>query len=338
MTIADSARAADAPAAPRMYKGAVSTTDGRSVGDRQKTAQRLLRSTADRSYDGELDIDWDAPIVDGAPWVPEHRITLNGTPEWDRLTDEQKRTLNVHEAVAILSYGIFAEVGLSMNLMRSVLRNPALVDDHIRYALAEVAEETRHSTMFGRLINKTGLRPYRQPKPMMKALRLIGFLPMGPSAYAGTLLIEEVLDRLQREGMMDPELQPHFRQLMKIHILEEARHITYAREELVRSIAERGRLSNAAHRFTFALALNFVQEAIISPHVYKSVGLRPARGLLAARRSTMHQDTIQFMCGPLLEFLHEAGMVQGAVTTKLYRLSGAMPDELRAKVDADRRR
>ncbi len=322
--------------APHLYKGAVSTTETRTVGDRQKTARRLLRSTADRSYDGELDIDWDAQIVEGAPWVPYHRVTLHGSKHWDRLTDEQRQTLSMHEAVAVLSYGIFAEVGLSTNLMRSVLHNPALVDDHIRYALAEVAEETRHSTMFGRLINKTGLRPYRQPKPVMKALRLIGFIPMGPATYAGTLLIEEVLDRLQREGMMDPEVQPHFRQLMKIHVLEEARHITYAREELVRSIQARGRASNAANRVAFAVMLNFVQEAIIHPAVYKSVGMNPVHGMIAARRSPKYRETARFMTGPLLEFLYDAGMIRGAVTTRLYRMSGALPPELLARVKADR--
>ncbi|GAB10087.1 hypothetical protein GOARA_051_00310 [Gordonia araii NBRC 100433] len=336
MTITDPAsskRSSDDPG-PRFYKGAIAATDTLSVGDRQKTAQRLLRSTADRSYDGELDIDWDEPLAEGAPWVPEHRVTLHGTKYWDRLTDEQKATLNKHEAVAVLSYGIFAEVGLSTNLMRSLLRNPGLVDDHIRYALAEVAEESRHSTMFGRLIDKSGVAPYRQPKRLVKGLRLIGFFPMGPSAYAGTLLIEEVLDRLQREGMMDETLQPHFRQLMKIHILEEARHITYAREELVRSVRARGRASNAAHRFAFALMLNFVQEAIINPKVYRSVGLRPLRGMIAARRSPQYKQNAQFMSGPLLEFLYEAGMIKGAFTTRLYKLSRAMPPELAAKVEA----
>ncbi|MFT3901123.1 MAG: diiron oxygenase [Gordonia sp. (in: high G+C Gram-positive bacteria)] len=340
MTVVDSTAteaARDPSGGPRLYKGAVSTTSV-DVGDRQKTAQRLLRSTADRSYDGELDIDWDAPIVEGAPWIPIHRLTLRGTEHWDKLTDEQKRLLTMYEAVAVLSYGIFAEVALSTNLMRGVLRNPGFVDDHTRYALAEVAEETRHSTMFGRLINKTGLKPYKQPKAVLKFFRFVGFVPMGPAIYAGTLLIEEVLDRLQREGMMDETLQPHFRQLMKIHILEEARHITYAREELVRSIQARGRMSNAAHRVAFALMVNFVQEQIIDPRVYRSVGLSPLRGMIDARRSPQFKETGQFMAGPLLEFLYDAGMIKGPVTTRLYKLSGALPPDLRAKVDADRRR
>ena len=89
-----------------------------------------------------------------------------------------------------------------MNLMRSILENHVMVDDHCRYALAEVGEETRHSTMFSRLVNKSGVAPYTYPRPFLKALRLVGFLPIGPSSYAGTLLIEEVLDRLQREGQL----------------------------------------------------------------------------------------------------------------------------------------
>ncbi|GAA14907.1 AurF N-oxygenase family protein [Gordonia alkanivorans] len=321
---------------PRVYKAAVSTTDTINVGDRQKTAQRLLRSTADRSYDGELDIDWDAPIVPGKPWLPEHRVSLYGTELWDRMTDEERLTLNMHEAVAILSYGIFAEVGLSTNLLRGVFANPDLIDDHMRYALAEVAEETRHSTMFGRIINLTGVEPYKRPKALIKMLRMLGFVPLGPSMYAGTLLIEEVLDRLQREGMMDPDIQPHFRQMMKIHILEEARHITYAREELVRSIEARGRLANAYHRGVFALMVNALLPALIHPGVYRSVGIHPLRGMIAARRSARYRENAVFMCGPLLTFLYDAGMVRGAITTRLYKLSKTLPDELLEKVAADR--
>lgn len=90
----------------------------KTVGDRNRTAQRLLRSTAERSYDGEVDIDWDAPLDPEKQWIPEHRQSLYGTGLWDKLTQEQRDELGKHELVSVLSFGIYAEAGLSTMLLR----------------------------------------------------------------------------------------------------------------------------------------------------------------------------------------------------------------------------
>lgn len=312
------------------------TTHGRHVGDRQKTAQRLLRSTADRNYDGEVDIDWDAPLDGDKQWMPEHRQSLYRTRLWDKLTDEQRRILGMHEAVSALSFGIMSEAGLSLMLLTQVMRNEGLVSDHCRYAMAEIAEESRHSTMFGRMINKTGLAPYSVPKPLrfvFKAVRAVGLVPNGPAVYAGTLLIEELLDRIQREAMNDPEIQPHMRQLMKIHVLEEARHITYAREEMVRSIAAHGAAYNAAHRLAFAIMVLGVFPVLVNPLVYRSVGINPLVGFLHAYTSPQYRENAAFAGEPLLRFAYEAGMVRGAVTTRLLKLGRALPADILAELD-----
>jgi hypothetical protein len=43
---------------------------------REATAERLLRSTAARSYDPGLDIDWSAPAEPGRGFIPHHRAAL----------------------------------------------------------------------------------------------------------------------------------------------------------------------------------------------------------------------------------------------------------------------
>ncbi|MGB3771985.1 MAG: diiron oxygenase [Rhodococcus sp. (in: high G+C Gram-positive bacteria)] len=308
------------------------TTTRRAAGDREATAARLLRSTADRAYDGEVDIDWSAPIDPHAKWVPDRRHSLYGTTLWDKLTEEQRLELGRHEAVSVLSYGIMAEVFLSTMLLRSVAESSRPTSAHNRYALAEVAEETRHSTMFGRVIDKTGVPLIRQPWLFAALLNVAGFVPRGPSIHAGTLFVEEVLDRFQRELMDDPEIQPHLRQMMKIHVLEEARHITFAREELVRSIEVRGRVSNAGHRMLTALQATVTVQSLIHPSVYRSVGISPLRGWLAAVTSPRYRDRAVFSCEPLIRFLYDVGMIRGAVTTRVYRLARVLPADLEAEI------
>ena len=54
-------------------------------------------------------------------------------------------------------------------------------------------------------------------------------LNRGPAAYSSILVAEEVLDRLQREQANDEAIQPLMRQVNRIHIMEEARHVSFAR-------------------------------------------------------------------------------------------------------------
>ncbi len=102
--------------------------------------------------------------------------------------------------------------------------------------------------MFARLINKTGVPPYKLPKGFLSFAKILHFVPLGPSVSGATLLIEEILDRAQREAMNDPSMQPQLRQLMKIHVLEEARHITFARLEMIEGMQRRRKATRAWHR------------------------------------------------------------------------------------------
>src|SRR5262249_61571751 len=62
----------------------------------ERLADRLLRSTAARSYDPGLDIDWSAPPQEGKVFLPGHRSTLYGTALWERLSPDQRRELGRH--------------------------------------------------------------------------------------------------------------------------------------------------------------------------------------------------------------------------------------------------
>lgn len=317
-----------------LHEAGASSVRGKSVGDREKTAQRLLRSAAERAYDGEVDIDWDAPPVPGLYWATPRRTSLYGTKLWDKLTQEQRIELTRHELGSILSFGIYVETGLSAMLWRQVVEQNGGATDHGRYALTEVSEEARHSTMFGRLVNKMGVKPYTYPKFATRVIRLLGLMPLGPSGLGGLLLVEEVLDRAQRETMVDETVQPHARQLMKIHVLEEARHITYAREELVRQIAERGPVSNAIHRALFALMVIGIYPVLVNPKAYRSVGIHPLRGFLAFVKSPYYRENATWVSEPLMRFMHEIGFLDGKFTGRLLRMSRAMPEDILAEIKA----
>src|SRR5262249_55514788 len=98
------------------------TSPVRPVSQREKTAERLLKSSAARSYDPDVDIDWSAPVEPDKYFLPEHRVSLYGTELWERMTPEQRYDLGKNEIVSITSFGIYSEVALMHLLLKVVTR------------------------------------------------------------------------------------------------------------------------------------------------------------------------------------------------------------------------
>ena len=275
---------------------------------RERTAQRLLDSSARRWYDPELDIDWGAPLLPDAYCIPPHRVSLYGTPLWDRLSEPQRVLLSRHEAVSMASSGVWFE----LILLRLLARHLSTMDPttaHVQYALTEIADECRHSIMFGRSISALGVRPYRPgrvPKLLSAVLVHTGH---GPSMFGAILLAEEILDRMQREAMVDERLQPMVRMVNRIHVLEEARHVRFAREQLLREVAGRSKASMAYHRGVIANSALVVSRSLVHPQVYAAVGLDPRQARRAALGNPSYQATLAWAAERVVAFLREAGLV-----------------------------
>jgi hypothetical protein len=284
--------------------------DPRPVNDRDKTARRLLASSAKNSYNPDLDIDWDTPALDGMYHVQPERMTLYGTALWDELTEAQRIELSKHEVISIARVGLWFEV-LLMGMLAAHAYDQDPASPHTQYALTEIGDETRHSVMFARWADRYGGTEYA-PHPVVHALgklfRLVA--PTGPSMWAGTLVAEELLDRLQREGMSDERLQPLTRMVARIHVIEEARHVRFAREELVREMAAtHWGPKRYFHRVFAALAAAFIARSLISPKVYASVGLDEKRTRKVARTNPNYHETTRWMAEKIVPFLEEVGMV-----------------------------
>ena len=300
-------------------KGATSADSGLPGGrtDRERVADRLLRSTAARSYDPEIDIDWSAPPEPGKIFLPEHRSTLSGTPLWDQLTPEQRRELGKHEAASVAGFGIWLECIL-MRLLAKVAYEENPATRHVQYALAEMAEECRHSTMFARLIEWMGVPYYGPPRHVHALGRLLTAAAHGPAMWGAILIGEEITDRFQREMAADDSIQPVIRMVNKIHILEEARHIGFARAELTRSAAELSLAELPVQRAVLGRVAFIVARHLISPEVYRSVGLDPAPAHRVALANPAHHETIRYGGEKIVAFLREAGMI-GPPATRLWR-------------------
>ncbi|TXG92912.1 diiron oxygenase [Rhodococcus rhodnii] len=288
------------------------------AGNRQETAERLLASSARKSYDPLVEVDWDADI----PWdmhgmTPEWS-SLYGTELWDRMTDEQRKTLTRHEAASVAGTGIWFEMILMQMLLRDIYtHDPAT--PHVQFALAEIADECRHSTMFARSAQRFGIPSYRPKKWILHAARMFKATATGSLAYGGTLFAEEILDMMQRDFMMDERVQPITRTVSKIHVLEEARHIKFAREECVRRLENASWFDRARVRLVLGVTAYFVVTSLVNDQVYAAAGLDVEEAKKAAAGNRHYHDKIREGCAKTVEFLDEVGLIGGPSTVLLRR-------------------
>ncbi|HEX5566301.1 MAG TPA: diiron oxygenase [Streptomyces sp.] len=291
--------------------------------DREEVAERLLESSARHSFDPDKELDWDAPFEEGKWFWPPELVSLYDTPMWRRMPEEQRMDLARHEAASLASLGIWFEVILMQLLVRHIYDKP-LTSAHVRYALTEIADECRHSMMFARFIEKAGTRAYPVSRLHHNLGRLLKTVSTTPGSFTATLLGEEILDWMQRLAFPDERIQPLVRGITRIHVIEEARHVRYAREELRRQMVDCPRWEAELTRISAGQAARVFSISFVNPQVYTDVGLDRREALAQVKASTHRREVMQTGARRLTDFLDEIGVLRGA-GRRLWRSSGLLP-------------
>jgi hypothetical protein len=290
---------------------------GRAPVDLQEMSTRLLRSAAKRSYDPVVDIDWAADIPADLYGLSPEWSTLYATPLWDEMSADQRVTLTVHEYCSISGVGIWFEVLLMQLVLRDIYGDdPA--QPHFQWALTEIADECRHSVMFARTAQKFGAPSYQPPARIRALGRTFAAKGAGPAAYAAILVAEEILDIFQRDLMRDERVQPLTRATSQIHVVEEARHMRFAREEITRRTPELSRWQLRRQRTVIAVVAAIIAENLVQPEVYAAAGLDVERAVAAAKVNEHYAAKLREAASGLVDHLRGVGLV-GGPSERLWR-------------------
>ena len=293
-----------------MTADATTTDFGRTA---QRAAQ-LVAASERLSFDPFRDIDWDVPLDDSQYHLPPEFLPLYGTGVWDAMPEEERRAYSRHEAAALCGAGIWFENLLIQAVMRHLTELPVTDPSH-RYLLVEVADECRHSMMFGEYIRRAGTPPYRPSlgkEPMAeRLLEQLAGTPVGKMVtFVLILAIEELLDVCNRATMKDERVHPTSRQIARIHALEEARHVSFARtylSELWPTLSAEEKA--AAANFT-RVAVAAVTGLVVNSDVYEAMGIED--GFELARGNPLHRERVTRDLGRLTGFLTELGVISEA--------------------------
>ena len=288
--------------------------------DRQELSARLLGSAAKKSYDPVVDIDWAAPLPTHLYGLSPEWSTLYGTPLWSSLTEPERVRLTIHEYCSISGVGIWFEHLLMQLVLRDIYGDdPA--QPHVQWALTEIADECRHSVMFARTAQTFGAPSYQPPPSILRLGKAFAAKADGPAAYAAILVVEEILDIFQRDLMKDERVQPLTRATSQIHVVEEARHMRFAREEIARRTPELSAWQLRKHRTAVAAVTAIAVENLVQPGVYAAVGLDPKTAKAAARANEHYTDKLREASAGLVAFLREVGLI-GGPSERLWKRAG----------------
>ncbi|MER6391580.1 diiron oxygenase [Streptomyces sp. NPDC001523] len=285
-------------------------------------ARRLLRASAAPAPCGA--IDWETPVLDEVWFCRPERLSLFGTPLWEEMDQQQRIELSRHEMASFMSAGIWTELCLIQLLAKYMASSRNFSDSRGHYALTEVADETRHCVMFGRAIRAIGCDTYAPSPVVQKLFALAGTLYSELSIFALALVIEEVNDRLQREIVRDERVQPLVREVCRLHVTEEARHVSFARTELLDTAARTSRPRLLLQRELTAVSAFVALAQRIHPDVYSAAGLDAVRARREARSNPHYRETLRWSGERLIGFLTQAGMI-GPLQRHWWRRAGLLP-------------
>lgn len=281
--------------------------------DRTDVAQRLLDSSESLSYDPVQEVDWETPLDTSYHGTSPEWSTLYGTSYWAEMTPDQQRELTRQEAASVASTGIWFEMILQQMVLRDFYaKDPT--DPAFQWALTEIADECRHSIMFARGAAKLRAPAYRPRRVVVELGRLFKALAFGEAAYAAILVAEEVLDVMQRDWMRDERVVPFVRTVNNIHVVEESRHMKFARQETKERLQGAGRVRKQINAFVVAVASYFIVTSMVNRKVYENAGLDVRRAAREAKANQHHKSLLRSSCSGLMEFLHSAGLLTKPAT------------------------
>lgn len=208
----------------------------RPPSDLDRTARRLAGASASDRPLADL-LDWDDPRYDVDPGDPRWRV-----PSWDPLATspsyldadrDQQTAVGLRRTVALLADGIAFEEALVAGL-RGFCHGRDVDDPIVRYVHHEIREEERHTEMFRRVVKRTGVVPARRTVTEEAALARLAAsgTTTPPLLFLAALAGEEALDHGQRLTVRDAAAHPLLRAVCRLHVVDEARHLSFARAYL----------------------------------------------------------------------------------------------------------
>ncbi len=172
-------------------------------------------------------LTWPGTFTPGQDWhmAPE-LISLHGLPQYESLSEEEKKKLSFYETINFYSLNIHGERSLMEGLANRLYRKwPKEFSSYIHHFLGE---ENNHMVLFGGFCTRFAGKVYPDRHvnfPREYAAGEEDFL-----FFARVMIFEEIVDYYNYLNAKDERLHPVAREINRLHRFDESRHLAFGRK------------------------------------------------------------------------------------------------------------
>jgi hypothetical protein len=200
--------------------------------------ERLSKASVDKHWEAYADIPWEDPDFTVDPndprWILPPIDRLGATAWYQAQPEHIQAQIGLWRVATTMKIGLQFENLLKRGLLCYAYKLPN-GSPEFRYVLHETTEECHHAMMFQEFVNRTGMPIKGMPKSLDTLSQVAPHIPRISTELFFVFVLggEDPIDYFQRQTIKSGhELHPLQDRIMRIHIAEEARHISFARHYL----------------------------------------------------------------------------------------------------------
>ncbi|MFD0855879.1 diiron oxygenase, partial [Actinomadura adrarensis] len=278
---------------------------------------RLNKASVEKHWEAYADIPWDDPDYRLEPDDPRFILDKEADPlgrtEWYRSQPPE-----IQARIGLWRVATAMKIGLQFeNLLKRGLLNYAYWlpngRPEFRYVLHETTEECHHAMMFQEFVNRTKLPIRGMPRSLTTVAQIAPWIPLVSTELFFIFVLggEDPIDYTQRRWLKSGHVKhPLEETIMKIHIAEEARHISFARHYLKHRVPNLTKPRRALIAGLSPLILGLMARIMLSPPgpMVKHFDI-PKDVVREAYGDGRHADDLSDSVGKVRDLLAELGLI-----------------------------
>ncbi len=278
---------------------------------------RLNHQSVTKHFDAYADVAWDDEsfrIDPGDPvWELGADDPLAQTSWYRSLPATTRSRLGLHMIASQMKTGLQFESILKRGLLEFAAELPNQAPE-FRYAYHEVIEEAQHSLMFQEFVNRAGFDVAGMP-PLIKlaSRRVVRLGRVFPTLFFMFVLGgEDPIDHVQRETLRSThDVHPLLERIMRIHVTEEARHLSFARHYLEKNVPALSRRQRRALALQTPFILGLMSQLMLrpSPQIVKTYGIPKAVLREAFSQNPAHHAAVRDSLRKVRRLADDLGLV-----------------------------
>ncbi len=299
----------------------------------QELLERLCAAAVTRRFEAYRDIAWDDPEMQVDPDDPRWELSEDhplGSTSWYQSQPAGTRSrIGLNLSAGFCYTGRLFEGILSRGLLRFAATQP---HDSLEYRFAyhEVIEEAHHSLMFQEFVNRSGMPvPLVTEEVVQNSSRVAEFGTTFPEMlFIYALGGEDPIDYVQREDHRKGSSRPPISQrISQIHIVEEARHVAFARSYLRLNVPKLSDEKRTEMSLAVPTILGELSRRMMQPpeHIIDTYDIPPDVIDEAFTNNPAHRNVVVASLAKVRGLCEDLGLMTPEAT-ELWRQSGLLPD------------